>query len=114
MNGPLRWGNWSAANTGLTDLSVKALAIDPQHPATLYAGTSGAGVFKSTDGGGTWSAFNAGLTNPSVSTLAIDPRAPAQLYAGTEGSGVFALQQSAPRPAAGLHPTVGLLSPTPR
>ena len=30
---------------------VRALAIDPAMPATLYAGTSGGGVFKSTNGG---------------------------------------------------------------
>ncbi len=28
---------------------IRALAIDPENPATLYAGTSGAGVFKSTN-----------------------------------------------------------------
>ena len=35
--------------------TINALAIDPQTPTTLYAGTSGHGVFKSTDGGGNWS-----------------------------------------------------------
>lgn len=39
--------NWSAANTGLTKTDVRALAIDPATPATLYAGTDG-GVFKTT------------------------------------------------------------------
>ena len=42
---------WSAVNTGLTDTYVNALAIDPATPATLYAGTWGGGVFKSTNGG---------------------------------------------------------------
>ena len=31
---------------------VRALAIDPTNSATVYAGTVGGGVFKSTDGGG--------------------------------------------------------------
>src|SRR3989449_11713344 len=44
--------------------TINALAIDPQTPTTLYAGTSGHGVFKSTDGGGNWSAVNTGLTSP--------------------------------------------------
>src|SRR5438105_1975446 len=34
---------------------VRALAIDPQTPTTLYAGTLN-GVFKSTDGGASWTA----------------------------------------------------------
>ncbi|HEY7189415.1 MAG TPA: hypothetical protein VH436_22815, partial [Vicinamibacterales bacterium] len=37
-----------------------AIAVDPQTPSTLYAGTKG-GVFKSTDGGSEWSPVNAGL-----------------------------------------------------
>ena len=39
---------WQAVNTGLTNLNVHALAIDPGNPATVYAGTYGSGVFKIT------------------------------------------------------------------
>ena len=42
---------------------ICALAIDPATPTTLYAGTYGGGVFKSTNGGGNWSAVNTGLTD---------------------------------------------------
>ena len=62
-------------------------------PATLYAGTWGGGVFKSTDGGGNWSPLNTGLTNLWVQALAIDPVTPSTLYAGIEGAGAFAIQQ---------------------
>ena len=62
---------------------VHALAIDPATPTTLYAGTDGGGVFKSTDGGGSWSAVNTGLTDTYVHALAIDPATPTTLYAGT-------------------------------
>ena len=37
---------------------VRVLAIDPSAPATLYAGTEGNGVFKSTNGGAGWLAVN--------------------------------------------------------
>jgi len=73
--------------------NVSALAIDPATPATLYAGTWGGGVFKSTNGGESWSAVNTGLTNTDVRALAIDPDTPATLYAGTWGGGVFSIQQ---------------------
>ena len=67
---------------------VSAIAIDPQTPTTLYAGT-GVGIFKSSNGGANWTAINSGLpTNVSVNTLAIDPQTPATLYAGTF-TGVF-------------------------
>lgn len=37
---------WSEANRGLTDTYNHVLAIDPQTPTTLYAGTAEDGVFK--------------------------------------------------------------------
>ena len=39
---------------GTTNAFVNALAIDPSAPDTVYAGTEGGGVFKSTDGGASW------------------------------------------------------------
>jgi hypothetical protein len=66
--------------------------IDPTSPTTLYAGTYGGGVFKSTNGGTTWSAFNTGLTNLDVYALAINST---MLYAGTWYGGAFALQHRA-------------------
>jgi photosystem II stability/assembly factor-like uncharacterized protein len=65
--------------------TIYALAIDPSSPATVYAGTSGNGVFKSTNGGGSWSAINSGITSLRVNALAIDPTSPATVYAGTSG-----------------------------
>lgn len=60
---------------------VTSLALDPASPSTLYAGTTGHGVLKSTNGGATWSPT--GLTGTPVASLAIDPLAPATLYAVT-------------------------------
>jgi hypothetical protein len=65
---------------------IYAMAINPNTPTTLYAGTYGGGVFKSTDGGASWSAVNSGLTNLYVWDLAVDPTAPNTLYAGTRCS----------------------------
>jgi len=54
-------GDWTPVNKGLTYYAdVRALAIDPITPLTLYAGADGGGVFKSTDGGGNWTAMNTG------------------------------------------------------
>ena len=62
---------------------ILALAIDPANTATIYAGSSAGGVFKSTNRGGSWTAINNGLTGASVNALVIDPSTPAILYAGT-------------------------------
>src|SRR5206468_2868837 len=72
--------SWAAANTGMPQREgsssyreVLSVAIDPQTPSTLYAGTSGGGVFKSTDGGGTWAEDSTGLPPTTVYTLAVAP-----------------------------------------
>lgn len=77
---------WTAS--GLQTEAIPSLAIDPQTSSTIYAGTSRAGVFKSTDGGGSWSASSAGIYNGFIRALAIDPHTPSTVYAGTDG-GVF-------------------------
>ena len=73
--------------------TIRALAIDPVTPSTLYAGTihpnvpNGGVVFKSTNGGTTWTATG-GSFSEFFGALAIDPVTPSTLYAGTLG-GVF-------------------------
>ena len=84
------WCTWVAL--GPVGGDIRALAIDPHTPSTLYAGTEGGGVFQSRDAGATWRAVNAGLSNTTVLALAIDPQAPSTLYAGTFGGGVFVLR----------------------
>ena len=83
--------NWVAINNGLTITNVFALALDPANTSTLYAGTFGAGVFKSSDMGANWVAINNGLTNTEVVSLALDPTNTSTLYAGTTigGGGVY-------------------------
>jgi len=70
-------------------LNVQALAIDPDIAGTIYAGTNGGGVFKSTNGGDNWAAVINGLTNLNVQTLAIDRIDPDIIYAGTDAGSLF-------------------------
>ena len=87
-------GQWSVVSPGPPgDYTLgcrTCLAIDPQNPGTLYAGTW-KGVFRSIDGGATWSGVNTGLTSPYISSLAIDPVNTKKVYAGTFGGGLFAI-----------------------
>ena len=70
--------------------SIEALAIAPNTPTTIYAGSYVNGVFKSTDGGEHWTAINTGgLTGTEVYALAIESHTPATVYAGSWGGGVF-------------------------
>jgi hypothetical protein len=92
--------SWFAVNNGLSDLFgnvsiINAVAIDPNDPNILYAGTSGRGVFRSADGGASWSEFNLGLTSLSINVLAVDSLGK-HLYAATGAAGVFDYQYGSP------------------
>ncbi|HEV8132678.1 MAG TPA: hypothetical protein VGQ81_15635 [Acidobacteriota bacterium] len=66
--------------------SIGALAIDPQNPTTIYAGTwnsSGSGILKSTDGARSWSAASSVSAPNFVSALSVDPQNSSTLYAAT-------------------------------
>jgi hypothetical protein len=54
-------------------------------PTTIYAGTEGNGVFKSTDDGLTWSAFKTGMGNASIRTMYTSG---GNIFAGTD-DGLF-------------------------
>jgi photosystem II stability/assembly factor-like uncharacterized protein len=77
---------WTAANTGLPEArDIRALAIDPAAPSTLYAGAGypSGGIFKSIDSGTTWTAASTGLPSVDwIESLAVDPATPSTLYAG--------------------------------
>ena len=65
-------GSWNASNSGLPS-SVHAVAIDPQNPSILYAGTWYDGIFKSTNGGGSWTkVYTHGYPGDAIIALAVD------------------------------------------
>ncbi|MCP4256657.1 MAG: hypothetical protein GY774_03910 [Planctomycetes bacterium] len=75
-------------------IAIRALAIDPQNSATIYAGTNGGGVFKSMDGGLNWAEMNTVLTDLDVRALVVDPSNRNIIYTGTYGGGVFSWDDS--------------------
>src|SRR5215510_8409594 len=82
---------WAEANVwtsiGPFGGNVQALAIDPQNPTTVYAGTVN-GLFKSMDGGESWSVVKTRLPNRAIAFLATDPQNPTTVYVGN-GDGAF-------------------------
>jgi photosystem II stability/assembly factor-like uncharacterized protein len=87
--------------------AIVAIAVDPSSSSTLYAGTKGAGIYKSTDGAATWFSSSSGLPAFTVLTLAVDPGVPATVYAGTEMGLFRSLDAGAAwNPAPGLPATV--------
>jgi photosystem II stability/assembly factor-like uncharacterized protein len=89
--------HWRLINRGLTDYEVYSVAVDPQHPETVYAGTP-TGFCKSTDGGEHWGFLKAtgkdvhAITaerHKSIRALAVDPTNGEVLYVGTPQGGLF-------------------------
>ncbi len=77
----------------LTTIDVTVVALDPDHPGTVYVGTGEGAVYKSTDGGTTWQRESTGLETAGreaigVIALVVDPTHLSTLYAAT-GPGVF-------------------------
>jgi len=67
------------------------VVVDPTNANVIYAGSYGAGMYKSADAGLTWQAINNGLTNGFIQTVSLTPDG-GTLYAGTYGSGIFRSQ----------------------
>jgi subtilisin-like proprotein convertase family protein len=91
---------WSAAATGLPDVPVTKLAVDPGDALgnTVYAATW-LGVYRTTNGGGNWSLFGTGLPQGRASDLWVAPDS-SILRVATWGRGVWEI--FAPTPVSFL------------
>ncbi len=72
--------------TALEGSGAQCLALDPHHSSTMYVGSRGKGVLKSSDGGAHWQDMH--LPQTDVFSIAISP-ADGAIYAGCEPSMLF-------------------------
>jgi photosystem II stability/assembly factor-like uncharacterized protein len=88
---PHGWTNIGPGTPGVR----ATVAVDPRDSGTIYVGSVGGGVRKSTDNGATWSSASFGLNGTAVFALAMDASGPDTVYAGvfnaalTAPGGVF-------------------------
>ena len=80
--------NFAAVTPAGVSTPFTGVVFQPAAPGTVYAGSNGAGVFRSTDGGATFTAVNSGL-DPGVTALAIDPATATRVYAGSAVGGFY-------------------------
>lgn len=67
-----------------------ALAISPENPNLMFAGTDTNGLWKSVDGGKTWRSSSAGFNSMGVADIAFDPENSEIVYAlGSTGVGKY-------------------------
>src|SRR5271169_5193583 len=66
--GPQPLNNAGIANAG----RVWALAVNPQNPAIVYAGTDGGGVWKTVNAGVSWAPISDNQASLGITSLALD------------------------------------------
>lgn len=74
--------SWFLISPGLARLNVFSLAVHPQNPDTLYAGTD-AGLLITRNGGFTWKPVKEGSPERPLFSLLIDPENPKVMFGGT-------------------------------
>ncbi len=84
---------WHSLANGLpSNVDVEAVVINPATPSTLYAGTFGEGLYRSTDNGATWLTATTGITLPMYvqNALAVHLLTLTIVYAGDYyGGGLY-------------------------
>ena len=80
--------SWTSLGPGNIGGRVRAIATVPGQPNTLYAGSVGGGIWKTTNGGAAWNPVASFGATISVSSIVINPLDPAIMYVGT-GEGFY-------------------------
>jgi hypothetical protein len=98
---------WTAASTGIPDVPVNALVVDPSNSNDVYVGTD-IGVYNSTDGGATWNPYGTGLPRVAVFDLKVTSIAAGhKVRIATHGRGMWEI------PAVGSLATTASLTFSP-
>ncbi len=113
-NGGASWVNIDGSgSTGIPDIPVHCIVVDPNNSSKLYVGTD-LGVFVSLDGGVTWNRENTGFANAVTESLAFNTTGgTTTLFAFTHGRGVWRVPVStAPPPPPPSDPKITAVSAT--
>lgn len=86
---PAEWTFLGPTNVGGR---IRAITFHPNDPNTIWIGSCGGGIWKTTNGGTTWSPLDDFLPGLAVSSIVVDPTNPNVLYAGT-GEGFFETEE---------------------
>lgn len=74
---------WTVQGPGNAGARINTIAVHPNDDDIIYAGFSGGGIFKTTDGGTTWNPIFDDQPYLAISDITFDPNDPNVIYAGT-------------------------------
>jgi len=81
--------NWSRIRDPFPGESqIRALAVDPQSPNVVYAGSNN-GIYRSEDSGSNWEKLDSPMEGLNIWSIAIDPSDSDKIYAGTSPPFLF-------------------------
>jgi len=81
-------GGWTWIGPGNIGGRTRAVAIHPTTTSTIFIGSVGGGIWKTTNSGGTWNIVNDFMTNLAISQILYLPSDPNVMFAST-GEGFF-------------------------
>src|SRR5256885_1300752 len=82
--------NWKQEHHGLKEWAIPEVAVSPNAPNKVFAGTRGDGVWVSEDFGASWTKPCYGKPGPGkVRSITVDPEDPRTLYVGGEPIDLF-------------------------
>ncbi len=95
----LNTNNWQWLGPGNVGGRLRSILINPASPSTMWVGSVGGGVWKTTNGAASFFPCDDWMANLAVGCLVLDPTDPNTLYAGTgegfnnndaiQGNGIF-------------------------
>ena len=72
-----------SSHWGVSSGRVRAVAVHPDDPLTVYIGAASGGIWKTTNGGEGWSDIGSDLESLVFGAIAVDPNNPNIIYAGS-------------------------------
>jgi photosystem II stability/assembly factor-like uncharacterized protein len=93
-----RGKSWKLLESPMEGSQIWSIAIHPEDPDTIFAGTKPPGVFRSTDGGQQWEQLSINIAEqclagaPKVTAILFDPRDSRTVWVGVEIDGVYRSQ----------------------
>jgi hypothetical protein len=112
---------WQFTSNGFLTNAIGAIAIDPNNPEVVYAGTgepnasadsaAGLGIYRSSDGGATWRRLSSTLTFAGASTRALSTSRPHSAFAASAQLRAESSPRTLPLPVFIRQPTVVPRSP---
>ncbi|MBY0431147.1 MAG: hypothetical protein K2Q10_08115, partial [Rhodospirillales bacterium] len=83
-------GPWKQLGPGNIGGRTRSIVIHPTSTGTIWAGSVGGGIWRSTNSGSSWAPVNDRMGNLAVCCMIMDPTNPNIIYAGT-GEGFYNL-----------------------